>query len=291
VPTIKDNLWGGRRGGFPLGRDIRMARTPKALPGKRDVSVLSMNAFRGWLFGVIGISAIFAFQPLYPDFIGPLSNIFPATCAGIAFVSALNCIRRYGFAVKKPFEAVWLSFGIGTGLWVAAEVSWAVYYFVLNVSVPYPSLADFFYVGGYVPMLAGFGLYLGTFSRGLSKKRLGIAILAIGTAVTLALTFILPIELETQTSAMGVFTDMLYPVLDLTLLSVAILSLAIFLGGTIEKWWILVAGAVLLYVVGDELFLYRVATGTYYNGGPSDLVFIIGYLTFALAFYTHSKVF
>ena len=86
-------------------------------------------------------------------------------------------------------------------------------------------------------------------------------------------------------------TDMIYPTLDLTLLSLTILSLAIFIGGAIEKWWLFFGAGATLYVIGDEFFLYQVANGTYYNGSVDDLIFLLAYLTFALAFYVHRKEF
>ncbi len=251
----------------------------------------SEREFVLWAAGIIGVSMVFGLQSYYPSYIGPLSNVLPALGAFVAFGSALLCWRRYGFGVRHRFELIWLLFSAGTGLWVMAEVTWAAYYFVLNVSVPYPSAADFFYVGGYLPMLAGLVLYLGTFSTALSGRRLAIAIVAIACAVTLALGLVVPAELSRGLQPLDVLTDLAYPVLDLALFSLTMVCLAIFLGGSISKWWILFGGASLLYVVGDEFFLYQVATNVYYNGSFDDLLFIFGYLTFALAFFAHRREF
>jgi hypothetical protein len=176
-------------------------------------------------------------------------------------------------------------------MWVVAEATWALYYFVIKVAVPYPSLADIFYAGGYLPIIAGLLGYLDTFHVALSGRRLGYALIGIGGAVALALLFVLPVELAQNLSAINILTDMLYPVLDLVLLSLAVLSLAIFVGGRIARWWILFGAGATLYVIGDEFFLYQVAQGTYYNGSVDDLIFLLGYLTFAMAFYAHRKEF
>jgi hypothetical protein len=251
-------------------------------------SFSSMAGFRIWLVSIVGLTFVFALQSSYPDLIGPLSNLFPTVCAGGAFASALICLRRYGFGLRS-FEAAWFFFTLGTGLWVLAEATWALYYFVLNVPVPYPSLADFFYVGGYIPIIAGLGAYLGTFHMAMSRRRLGIALGMIGVAAALAMSFVLPIEFAQSLPWSRVITDLLYPILDLVLLSFAVISLAIFYGGSIAKWWMLFGVGAGLYVFADEFFLYQVANGTYYNGSIDDFVFMFGYLTFALAFYTHRK--
>jgi len=251
----------------------------------------TLPGFRAWLFGMIGVTLVFAFQSVYPTFIGPLSNVLPTACATTAFVSSFVCMKRYGFGFRLNFEAVWFLFTLGMGLWAVAEGSWAFYYFVLRVAVPYPSLADIFYIAGYIPIIAGLLGYLSTFHEAMTRRRLGLALVFIGIAAALALSFVLPIEFE-QGHTISVFlTDMTYPVLDLVLFSLTVLSLAIFAGGTIAKWWILFGIASALYVIGDEFFLYQVAQGSYYNGSVDDLIFLLGYLTFALAFYVHRKEF
>src|SRR5271157_2747540 len=109
---------------------------------KRAGSLVSLVGFKVWLVSMFAVSLIFALQGFYPDSIGPLSNILPSVCAFAAFVSSFSCMRRYGFSYRSNFEAVWFLFTLGTGLWVLAEASWAFYYFVLRIAVPYPSLAD-----------------------------------------------------------------------------------------------------------------------------------------------------
>jgi len=176
-------------------------------------------------------------------------------------------------------------------MWVVAEVTWALYYFVVQVSLPYPSLADVFYTGGYLPVMAGLVGYLNTFHVALSMRRFGYTLLGIGAAVALALLFVLPVEFGQSLTPVNFLTDMIYPVFDLILLSLALLSLAIFVGGRIANWWVLFGAGATLYVIGDEFFLYLVANGTYYNGSVDDLIFILGYLTLAMAFYAHRKEF
>jgi hypothetical protein len=258
---------------------------------RSDRGLTSLPGFPLWVIAMVGVSLAFAFQPLYPGSIGPLSNILPTACALTAFLASLSCLRRYGFSWRLDFSAIWLFFTLGTGLWVLAESTWAFYYFILQVAVPYPSLADIFYTGGYFPIFAGLLGYLNAFRVALSRRRLGYALVVIGFGVALALTFVLPVELAKNLSTINFLTDMTYPVLDFVLLSLAVLSLAIFAGGKIARWWMLFGAGASLYVIGDEFFLYQVAHGTYYNGSVDDLIFLLGYLTFAMSFYVHKEEF
>jgi len=253
-------------------------------------TILSDWGFRAWITSVLGISLVFAMQAYYQSLIGPLSNVLPAAAAAAAFGSALLCFLRYGHGVHRRFELVWFFFSLGTGLWVVAEVTWALYYFVFQVAVPYPSIADFFYIGGYFPIMAGLVLYLETFSVAMTRGRLVASLVAIGVSVTMALVFVVPVEASSSPTFLKALTDLAYPILDLALLSLTILALAIFIAGSIESWWLLFGVGSVLYVIGDEFFLYQYAAGSYYNGSLDDLIFILGYLTFAFAFYVHRRV-
>ena len=264
----------------PSSRAKRGHQTLPSLPG-----------FRLWAAAMVGVSLVYAFQSFYPDLIGPLSNILSVACALSAFMCSFSCLRRYGFSRRLDFGAIWLLLAAGTGMWVVAEATWAAYYFVAGVTLPYPSLADIFYAGGYLPILVGLLGYLDTFHAGLSRRRLAYALAGVGAAVSLALIFVLPVELAQSLAPLTLLTDMMYPVLDLVLLSLAIVSLAIFVGGRLASWWVLFGAGATLYVIGDEFFLYQVANGTYYNGNVDDLIFLLGYLTFAVAFYAHRKEF
>ncbi len=266
-----------------------MTKKPAPTAEDRTRLIFSTAVLMSWLLLTVGISLVFAFQQFYPDLMGPLSNIFPSICAGTAFVSSALCMRRYGFNLRKRFQSIWFFFTLGTGLWVLAELGWAIYYFILNVEVPYPSVADIFYLGGYVPMFLGLVFYLKRFSAAMTRRKLALAVATIGGSTSLVVGLVLPIEFATDQPIVTIITNVSYPVLDLLLLSVTILSLAIFFGGTLARWWILFGGAAVLYIVGDELFLYQIAAGTYYNGNLDDLIFLLGYMVFALAFYVHRK--
>ena len=139
--------------------------------------------------------------------------------------------------------------------------------------------------------MAALLLYLGIFRVGLSRARLAVAIGIIVAAVAIAMALVLPLEFSRGLSNVSILTDLMYPILDLTLFSLTMLSLAIFMGGTISRWWLTFGAASVLYVIGDEFFLYQIAAGTYYNGSLDDLIFILGYLTFALAFFAHRREF
>ena len=65
---------------------------------------------------------------------------------------ALACLLR-GILVKRD-RAAWLTIAGGVWLWAIGDVYWNFALSGLD-EIPYPSLADFFYIAGYAAMYAG----------------------------------------------------------------------------------------------------------------------------------------
>jgi hypothetical protein len=184
---------------------------------------------------------------------------------------------------------IWVCFTAGMALWFLGELSWAVYAFLLNVEIPYPSIADVFWLGGYVPLLLALLVYCRLFASVLSKRTIALitaAICILGVLVSVAL--IVPITgVEENLATLAI--DLAYPLLDIALLSMALVGLAIFQKGNLGKSWLWIILGILFNVAGDMIFSYTTAQGTYYNGHLSELLLIYGYLFFTIAFYVHTK--
>ena len=125
----------------------------------------------------------------------------------------------------------------------------------------------------------------------MTLARLGISALVIAVSAGIIIGFVMRSEFAITQPVAATITDLAYPITDILLLSLTILNLAIFIGGTIGKWWIMNAMGIVLYIVADELFLYQNSQGTYYNGSSSDIAYVLSYLVFALAYYVHKREF
>ena len=67
-----------------------------------------------------------------------LDDIGEAVAAGLAAAACAWAASR----ARDRERLGWTLMGISAGLWAAGEVVWSIYEVGLNVSVPYPSLAD-----------------------------------------------------------------------------------------------------------------------------------------------------
>ncbi len=234
------------------------------------------------------LTFVYAFQGLYPDLIGPLSNALFPVLAVVAVLSAAFALRKYGPKMNK-FLTIWIGFTVGMALWFLGELTWAVYAFFLNVEIPYPSIADLFWLGGYIPLLIGLFVYSRLFVSVLSKrKKMTIAALIVILGILVATVMVVPIVgLEEDAAVFAI--DLAYPLLDIALLSMALVGLAIFQKGKLGKSWLWINLGILLNVAGDMIFSFTTAQGTYFNGHLSELLFVYGYLFFTVAFYVHAK--
>jgi hypothetical protein len=174
-------------------------------------------------------------------------------------------------------------------MWVTAELIETAYFFVLNVPAPVLTAADVFYFGGYLSFFAGLMLYFQSFGDAVDKKRVAKVMVPVALLTILVLVRIIPAEASTSLSLIAALDDMSYLLLDLVLVSLAVLPLAIFAGGTIAKWLVVLCGGAVVYALADVRLLFLGAKGNVQDGGVAGLLFLLAYLMFALAFYLHRR--
>jgi len=247
------------------------------------------------LIAAIVLALVYGFQSFYADFMYAFSNVIAPVVACVAVFSSFFALRRYWDKIGSRLSKIWLCFTLGMLLWFLGELGWAVYTMVLNVEVPYPSIADVFWLGGYVPLFIALLLYGKLFQPAISEKMFFTAgvIVAIVSMVVFSALMIPVLAEESQQDLVTLGINLAYPSLDLVLFLIAILGLLVFtftrLKGRIGVAWHFINVAILFNVVADLTFSYTTLTGTYYNGHPQELLFHWGYLFFALAFYVHQR--
>jgi len=165
------------------------------------------------------------------------------------------------------------------------------YTLILDVELPYPSIADVFWIGGYIPFFVGLYVYVKLFGHALTKKALALTILMAAVLTVLVSVALLTPVLKAEEDLTTIIMDFAYPILDLALLSTALLGLIIFWKGKLRKSWLLINAAILMNVCADILFSYTTAQGMYYCGHMLDVLFDLAYLFFLMAFYVHTKEF
>ncbi len=267
----------------------------KSYPHANVVRRNMVIAYWTGLIAALALGEIYLFQRFYTDFMYSFTNVVSPLSAGVALISSIFALRRYWENLQSRLSKIWLSFAFGMFFWFLGEVGWAVYTLVFNVEIHYPSIADIFWLSGYVPLFIALYMYVGTFQPAISKRIVAIAGAIIGSVGVIAVS---PLILSVAVGAaeqdlVTVGVSLSYPILDLVLFSEAILGLLVFtitrLKGRIGLAWLLINAAIIVNVVADISFSNATMYGAYYNGHPLELLFHWGYILFALAFFTHMK--
>lgn len=223
------------------------------------------------------------------------SNISSPIIAGVAALSSFFALRRYWDKIGSRISRIWLCFTLGMLLWFLGELCWAVYAMFLNVEIPFPSIADVFWLSGYLPLFIALLLYVEIFQPAITVKLFLVAgaIVASMSAIIFSSLMIPVLANASQQDMVTLGVSLAYPALDLFLFLEAILGVSVFtiskLKGRIGVAWHFMNAAILLNVIADMAFSYTTLNNTYYDGHPLELLYHFGYMLFALAFYVHQK--
>ncbi len=196
----------------------------------------------------------------------------------VEMVAAVGCLAR---AALVPVErGVSLSFGLAL---VSTTVGDVLYDFAYGGNPPYPSVADVFYLLFYVGCYIGIGLLLRSrisrFSASLWLDGLtaGLTAAAVGSAV------LLPVVVDsTHGRSLVVLTNLAYPLGDIVLLAMLVFIFAVN-GWRPGRAWGLLAAALLLNTIGDALYLYQTAVGSYIEGTWLDTVWPVSIVLIAFS--------
>lgn len=171
--------------------------------------------------------------------------------------------------------------GYGMLVWGLGLVVWTYYNLGAGQEVPYPSLADVFFVAFY-PLLALGIMHLHSFSTQEKSNYFSLANAPVAIIATfVVLVFLRQPELSAELPLLERATNVAYSLGDAFLLSVAFGNLPAIVHGLKKAYWWLIASLFVL-TAADILFSYRTATETYWNGDISDVLFTIFPVVFSI---------
>lgn len=151
-----------------------------------------------------------------------VSDISRILTIGSATILSIVVVSKQ--KVEGLFGKAYASLAAGLILWLLAESIWAYYEIGLQVESPFPSLADVFWIAGYLP----FGHHLFTMSKfygkGIKKSSVVIVVIAAAIFGSLYIQGIIGIsELEGDSAVVGLVISIAYPLLDAILIIPAVL--------------------------------------------------------------------
>lgn len=210
----------------------------------------------------------------------PVTDYVFVLASGICSILAFLVVRHWGFRGKVG--VVHLGLFLGIFLWFLGDTAWTIYETILQIEIPYPSLADVFYLVGYIPIAIAIIQFLWAFRATLKKQSTFIA-LAVGLLfLGMTYTFLIgPIAVSTEDFLTKTY-DVAYPVLDSALVVLAIFMFFVFRGGKMAGAWVWISLGLLLTALADIAFSLGSLQGWYYSGHPIELIQFWGYIGLAL---------
>jgi diguanylate cyclase (GGDEF)-like protein len=176
----------------------------------------------------------------------------------------------------------WIAMGLSQACNVAGNL---VYTLVIArmADEPYPSLADVFYLVYFLPLYVALVALIRTrVARFHASMWLDGIIGALGASAVAVAVLLAPALEMTDGGAAEVITNLAYPTGDLLLLALLVAVGAI-LGVRRDRTLLLLGAGMAANLVGDVVFLNLAAAGTYVEGGPLDLTWLVAAVLMALA--------
>jgi signal transduction histidine kinase len=213
--------------------------------------------------------------------------------AGIGYASASAACGAVLLAAasinRGRSRTAWSLIGAGVLCWGAGETVW-VMQSTMTGEVPYPGLADFFYVAGY-PLIF-IGVILLPYLRPGRFERMRLAIDATAGAWSLAAVMwvaYLNQVVRPGSDPIETFLNLLYPFGDV-LLATALMVLAMRRSEhKLDLRVLFLAAGVALTTVADLIFSLQVASDTYVEWAWLDGLWLLSYGFFALTAWLITK--
>ncbi len=209
-----------------------------------------------------------------------LTYAFLPVVAGLfGFTSAY----RWGGVKSSMGRALfYLSSGLIT--WGMGQIMWSYYVLVLQIEIPYPSLADLSFMSSWP--LWGIGIYHLSKAAGikfqLSKKSSQLQIYILPMLMTIFSYYLIVHVarngvLISSNNGIVVFFDLIYPFMDALLVAEVLLVFGLTFRQLQPRYKypvLLLFSGILINYIADFAFSYTTANSTYYNGAIADMLFI-----------------
>ena len=235
---------------------------------------------KNWRQVVIGLATlviilITVFRIGGDDFVYAFnSNISSFQALGILIITIILWVKM---GAKSQNRLLWFGLMLGWILWTIAEWWWGIASLLME-EAPFPSVADFFWIIGYIPMFIALDARSRSIPEETSAKQKLIIWLCSIIAIGLAGIFIL--EPAIAGYEPGTFVEsaltLFYPIGDLVLFVLVMRIAFKYQQGQNGLAWGWISAGYVLLTVADLVFCYASANNIYYPGGEVNFISLIG---------------
>jgi signal transduction histidine kinase len=227
-----------------------------------------------WLLYIAAVSVVAVAYVAGPLNEGPVFNLIGASAVVATIVGA----RRNSPEHRLP----WYLFALAMALFVSGDVFSYNYTRFFGAELPFPSIADAFYLALYPGLIAGMVLLVRRRSPGLDVASLiDSLIVAVGVGTISWIYLMAPYAHDETLGLSTKLISIAYPVMDLVVF-VAAVRLAVGAGRRGSVFHLLFLGTVAV-LVADTIYGWQILQDTYVQGSPLDVGWIAFYVLFGAA--------
>lgn len=188
-----------------------------------------------------------------------------------------------------------LMFSIGLLFQEFGQISYAVYSYLWDIQIPYPTIGDIgffgsviFYLMGIIFLAKGLGIQW----RLQSLKNI-LAVIIVPTAVLIIgyMLFLQGYTVDLQ-QPIKTILDIAYPLSQAMYVSLAILTYVFTRdrGGVMKNHVLMILGVLAWQFLCDYVFLYQASRGTWSDNGFNDYMYLVSYFAMTLAILGFGRV-
>ncbi|MDE1842240.1 MAG: hypothetical protein KGH95_01165 [Thaumarchaeota archaeon] len=206
------------------------------------------------------------------------SNIYFIVLPAILSITTIRLVAKI-----PSHRKLFILFALFAILSAVAEDVFIIYESVLKVN-PFPSIADGFWLTGYVSLFMFFVAYLFPLRKTIPKK---IFMLALAISVGFLIPNVIQAySLNSNSDGLSLAISLVYPVLDAVILGPIITCIIVLYNKKFEPFLFVMLAGVLSFIVADSIYL--VIYNSYENGNPIDIGWILGYILFTYAMFLYN---
>ncbi len=220
-----------------------------------------------------------------------VSDLLPIICSLVASICLITAFK--GFKEYDYTKIAWAMISIGITLSFIAESLYGYQEIVLktNMNEVFPTIADYFWCIGYIPLFAGlFMMFLGYkrsgFPMGSPRVYIMLILSYLILFVIVSYFLLIPIIKDPETEGLATFFYLFYPIADIFLVVPAAILMyitSLFGKGSISRPWKYLALGFLSFAFADLLYSYLSWQDKYGSGNLIDVAWHLGYLLIALS--------
>ncbi|GAA0378515.1 GGDEF domain-containing protein [Bacillus horti] len=205
----------------------------------------------------------------------------------LPFILSAILLYRVAVAHAKPYKSFWLLLSLGSLFFATANVTWVVYEIWFSIEAPIPSISDIFWSLQNITYVTAL-VYLLMRDRSIyrSIRFLFDTAIVLITAGALSWEFIIFPYMDyffNTTSLWGVLVTTIYPVTDLAMLMCIFMLYYTNRFPYSKQVFMSIIAGMIVFILGDTLYLSQVIYGTYAIGSWIDPLFNITVLLLAYA--------